>query len=263
MKKVVYVVIITLVLLAGVSLPLGGSALAADLMVSVHPDIIQIGANYNGEVVTVSGRIPEDATALVRVTGKPEHYRLKQKGRAFGLLWMNLGSVEISNVPDVFLLYLPGEAGNSPKKTPAAWKDLNLGIEGLRQQAEVLVEGEDKEALFDEFIKLKQQSGLYGTNADAIWFEPDGGAIKSFKASMALPSALPQGEFNVEVFVIENGVITNATVHKIEAREVGMPAWISTMAFHHGTLYGVLAVLTAVLAGLLTGVMFKGEKGAH
>jgi hypothetical protein len=38
---------------------------------------------------------------------------------------------------------------------------------------------------------------------------------------------------------------------------------MSSMAFNHGTLYGIVAVMVAILAGLLTGVVFKGGKGAH
>ena len=49
---------------------------------------------------------------------------------------------------------------------------------------------------------------------------------------------------------------------EIEAKKVGMPAFITSFAFNHGTLYGVLAVLVAIIAGLVTGVIFKGEK-AH
>ena len=52
-------------------------------------------------------------------------------------------------------------------------------------------------------------------------------------------------------------------IANIDVREVGMPAWISSLAFNHGALYGILAVLVAVVAGLGTGILFKGGKGAH
>ena len=65
------------------------------------------------------------------------------------------------------------------------------------------------------------------------------------------------------MFTVEGGAITGTARREIDAREVGMPAWISALAFNHGTLYGVLAVLVAIIAGLVTGIIFKGEKGAH
>lgn len=260
MKNLVIIVIMCLV---GIAWPLGGPAMATDLMVSVEPDTVQIGTNFNGGTVSVAGRIAADATALIRVTAKTEHYNLKRKGRALGFLWMNLGSVEISNVPGLFLIYLPEGAGNGRAEDKIARNSLNLGMESVRERAEIHAPGENENELFNEFIKLKQAEGLYGTVEDRIRFEPAIDGMKPFKALLPLPAALPQGAFNVEVYVIENGVVTDTAVRKLEAREVGLPAWISAMAFQHGTLYGVLAVLAAVMAGLLTGVLFKGEKGAH
>ena len=87
--------------------------------------------------------------------------------------------------------------------------------------------------------------------------------MKSFNALLTLPAALPPGTYDIEVFTIKNGIIDEPVVKTIDAREVGTPAWISKLAYNHGILYGVLAVLVAVMAGLLTGVLFKGAKGAH
>ena len=36
----------------------------------------------------------------------------------------------------------------------------------------------------------------------------------------------------------------------IKVREVGVPAFLSSLSFNHGSLYGVLAVLIAIGAGL-------------
>lgn len=249
--------------LASLALSLGVAAAATDVMVNVHPETIQIGANYNGEQVSVTGKVAADTQVVIRVKGKTKDYKLKEKGRALGVLWMNLGSVEISNVPDLFLLFLPETKDQSAHNGDGTWRALDLGLEGLRKKATIETEDQNTDGLFEEFVKLKQKSGLYGTIDNAVQYGPNEGEMKSFKASLALPAALPQGKFDIEVFAIKDGAVEASTIHSIEAKEVGMPAWIAKMAFQHGTLYGVLAVAAAVLAGLLTGVMFKGEKGAH
>ncbi len=235
---------------------------AVDLGFNLHPNHIEIGADYNGTQISITGRVPSGASAVVRLTGPPEDRRLKQKGRALGLLWMNLASVEISQVPDVFLLYLPESAAMNSADRPT-WQSLGLGFEGVAARADIVAPNADRTAIFDEFVKLKHQSGLYGVVDNAVRYGSDDGGMKSFHASLDLPASLPQGRYRIEVLAIENGAVSTSAIHEIEAREVGMPAWISSLAFNHGTLYGILAVLVAVIAGLVSGIMFKDKGGAH
>jgi uncharacterized protein (TIGR02186 family) len=255
-KKIFGMAILCLVVLAGRAWGADTSE-GADL--TVHPEQILIGADYNGEHVAVAGRVPSDATALIRVTGQPEHYKLKQKGRALGFLWMNLGSVEISKVPNVFLLYLP----KGPHETWQTERMRALGLDGLRKQAQIVAADENQDILFAEFLKLKQKAGLYGTEENAVQFGADDGRTKYFKATLALPASLPQGSFNIELITLRNGALGASAVQILAAREVGIPAWISSLAFNHGTVYGILSVLVAVIAGLFTGIVFKGGKGSH
>ncbi len=245
------------ILVAGVAWRLCGADTGPNLIAAVHPESIRIDAAYNGARVTVTGSIPSEAGALIRVLGKAESYKLKQKGRVLGL-WMNRGSVEISKVPGLFLLYRPTGAGDAQSTDPP-----ELGLESIRQGAEVVAQDQNRKELLDEFFKLKQKAGLYGTVANAIRYEPATGPLKSFTAVLTLPAALPQGAFEVEVFAIQNGSVVAKDVRTIEVNEVGLPAWISTLAFQHGTLYGTLAVLVAIMAGWLTGTLFKAGKGAH
>ena len=259
-KKIVAIAILGLLCIGGRFTPADAST---DISVTLHPEQIMIGAAFDGEHVSVAGRIPSDASALIRITGKAEHNNLKQKGRALGILWMNLGSVEISKAPNVFLLYLSPEGNPGSQAEEASWRNLGVGLEGLRKQVDIVSGEEDKNALFDEFVKLKHKSGLYATVENAIHYGEDDGKTKAFNATVTLPASLPQGTYKFELLAVKDGAVEASVIRKIDAREVGMPAWISKLAFDHGTLYGVLAVLVAVIAGLLTGVMFKGEKGAH
>ena len=120
MKKSLAIVIISL---ACVSWYPGAAPAAADLEVIVQPQTIQIGGNYNGTQISVSGEAPSNADILIRVKGETENYKLKKKGRALGVLWMNLASVDISNVPNLFLLFLPENSVNTGRKGAAAWQE--------------------------------------------------------------------------------------------------------------------------------------------
>lgn len=229
--------------------------------IKVQPDRILIGASFNGSEVSVSGEIPADTEAVIRIKGHEEDSRLKKKGRALGVLWMNLGSVEFHKVPSVFLLYR-----SKPADAPAGQVkllDREIGIDSVRKEADIVSEYQDKDALFEEFVKLKQQSGLYGTMDTGFHYEKENSGMKFFSSEVKLPSALPQGDYKLEVFALGKDGIVGYSERDLKAKQTGMPEFIAKLAFDHGTLYGVLAVLVALIAGLLTGTIFKGEKGAH
>jgi len=250
---------IAIVCLVGFGLALGEAHAATNLNVAMHPENIRMGAGFNGAQVLLSGKVPSDASVFVRIVGKSEDAKLKEKGRALGVLWMNMGSVEISNAPNIFLLYLPKEGEEMLAKGGVP----GIGLQSLHKQVEIVAEDADKDVIFDEFLKLKEKAGLYGTFANAVQYGSEKGDLKSFKATLTLPAALPQGRYTVKVLAVENGAVAASDDLVLDAHEVGLPSWITTFAFDHGTLYGIFAVVVAVIAGLLTGVIFRGEGGAH
>jgi uncharacterized protein (TIGR02186 family) len=252
MKKWFILLILGLICMA---VWLSGAA-AADIQMTVTPDQVLKGATYNGQQIQVTGTLPAEASVIIRVTGQVEHRKLKKKGRALGILWMNQGAVEIADVPSVFLFY-----------PPEGWKGLKtaagLGLDAVRDAARIESEGEEDATLFDEFVKLKQKSGLYGTFPGLVEYGAQDGSEKTFQCTLSMPSALPTGTYQLEAVAVKDDAVVARTTLEMQAMETGMPAFISSLAFDHGTLYGVLAVLIAVIAGLLTGVLFKGGKGAH
>ena len=231
--------------------------------IEVQPDQILMGASYDGVNISVSGEIPADSDAFIRVIGHQEDSRLKKKGQALGFLWMNLGSVEFHKVPSVFLIYRSTDDNKFFHSEQEAWESPDLGLNAIRKQVDIVSDYKDKEALFEEFVKLKQKSGLYGAQEGRIRYQEEDKGMRSFSCSLRLPSGLPQGVYKVEIFALKKGGIAGYSAKEIRARQAGMSSLIASLAFSHGTLYGVLAVLVAIIAGLLTGVLFKGEKGAH
>ena len=67
----------------------------------------------------------------------------------------------------------------------------------------------------------------------------------------------------MEIFALNQGNIVARTTDHLKVDEVGLPALLSALAFEHGGLYGILASLIAIAAGLLMGFLFRGSKGVH
>jgi uncharacterized protein (TIGR02186 family) len=244
--------------------PLPPRALAAlPIPLRVVPGKVRMGVSYNGVEVSISGQVPSDSEVVVRVQGRPEEQKLKKKGRVLGLLWMNKRAIQIDNVPSVFLQYPSTALAERAQHRPEQWDRLGLGFEALKKRAHIRPSTEDKDVLFSEYVKLKEKAGLYGNVRNTVHYKDSGEGLKSFTCVAPLPSNLAQGEYTIEAVAVKDGAIVARGEVPIDAAEVGITAELSSLAFHHGTLYGVLAVLVALVAGSLTGVIFKGGKGAH
>ena len=232
------------------------------LQISPFPDRISIGTFYNGARVSISGTLPEDSDVIVRMTGESAPLRMKKKGKVFGLLWMNRDTVTFESVPKAFLLYTPQHYEDSFKtlqKNAPVWQ---LGLTALEEKITVSPDSSESGTLVKELLKLKENEGIYAVS-DNVHYTPLGEGRKQFEADITLPPKLSPGAYKVEAFMVQNGTIVASHDHSLTVALDSFPKILSMLAFDYGAIYGILATLIAIVAGLLTGVLFKGGKGAH
>jgi uncharacterized protein (TIGR02186 family) len=226
-----------------------------------EPNLIAIGAFFNGTQLTVTGNVGLQNDVVVLVSGKQEALTLKKKGKALGLLWMNLGDVHVKNVPTVYLLYSSKAKMASAEQDPNTWKKLGFGIDYLKTEMEIEAPQSDRDVLANEFLKLKQQQGLYAFHPGEISFEQKNETEKSFTAAVWIPPRIPFGTYRITVMEMNHGDIIDTAQHELKVKEEGIPLMLSSLAFNHSLLYGFLAVLIAVAAGLAMDFFFGTGKG--
>jgi uncharacterized protein (TIGR02186 family) len=226
-----------------------------------EPNLIAIGAFFNGTQLTVSGKIAAENEVVVIVTGKHEELTLKKKGKALGLLWMNLGDVHFKKVPNLYILYSSKGIMELAAADAKTYEQLGIGFESLKNEMEIEAPQAERNDLAQEFLKLKKNHGLYASHLGEISFEPKSDTEKSFNATVWIPPRVPPGEYQVQVMEIHNGVIVDNLMEQLKVKEEGIPSMISSLAFNHSLFYGFLAVLIAVAAGLVMDFFFGTGKG--
>lgn len=231
---------------------------AADVTVKMTPQPVSISTFYNGTTVMVRGTIPASAEAVIRLSGEGEDLHLKKKGKVAGLLWMNTGDLTFHNAPRVYKLYT-ASALNDIGSSPAA----DFSFTALTDRIEISPAGEDKVFLISEFVRLKEEDGLYSQEGDTISYGAAQDGMKTYQTAMAIPPAMKQGNYTVELAVVGADGQVATFARPLELRQVGFPAQLTSMAFGHATWYGVMAVIIALVAGLFMGIVFKGKGGAH
>jgi uncharacterized protein (TIGR02186 family) len=238
---------------------------AVPVTVNARPNKIMVGALFSGADVAVSGTIPAGSEAVVIVTGQQQDLPLKTKGRALGFLWMNLGSVTFHHVPTLYIVNTPKSLEASRDAGSGEGLGLDVGFESLKAQAEITPtpDPDDKALLLQEFLKLKEGQGLYTVNSGTVHYSVTKDGMRSFETDIHIPARVAPGEYEVKVEAFNGGHVVDAATQDIEVEEVGVPALLSSLSFKHGGIYGLLAVVVAIGAGLLMDFFFGGQKGAH
>lgn len=232
-------------------------ALACSVHLEVVPEMVGIGAFFQGRKVMVSATVPNGAAAVVEILGSSVSERLMHKGR-WGPLWVNRGEVEVSDAPS---LYLAASTEPALLHNPSDFRAWGYGALSERIQFRGVVSDENRGWFLREFLRLKETEGLYGIfpgEAQASSLEGD---CPKVTTSFFLRSNVKPGRYEVRLSLVENGELKRQTSAFMEVRLVGLPALLRSLAYEHPLLYGVLAVVLAMMAGLLIGHVFKGRGG--
>jgi hypothetical protein len=134
----------------------------------VEPTEVQAGMFFDGATVRTSALVPEGYEITISCVGWEEPSVLNRKGKALGLIWMNVGEVEIDGAPVLYLLHVSGDLHEMA--SASSLEMWGVGYDALKRRARVVSpEGNGGDAsLFDEFVGLKESDGLYSVSEAAV-----------------------------------------------------------------------------------------------
>lgn len=230
------------------------TATAEGVDFSATPPELSINAFYNGASVKVQGEVPEGSQVVMRFIGAEKTVHMKRKGKALGLLWMNMDSLSFSGAPTVCLVE------SSAPVSGLGGAGADLGLDGLAKNFVVEPAPKDRAALVSEFLLLKRHEGLYRESQAAVSLAEAKDGARSFHADLPLPSRLSSGQYTLEVIAVKDGQVVGKAARPFDVKLVGVPALMANLAFNHGAWYGVLASIIAILAGLGIGMIFQSKE---
>ncbi|MGA7875488.1 MAG: TIGR02186 family protein [Desulfoferrobacter sp.] len=225
--------------------------------VEVAPAKVGIGAFFGGARLTVTGKVPQGAQAVIEVVGRSAEQDLMRKGRRWDI-WMNVGEVDVFGAPRLYYVL-----SSSPQLISTANANLPWGYSALRKEISFRSDKENLEAgkLFEEFIKLKESQGLYGVFPDAVTLSSAPSGTESLvHAVISVPTRITPGDYQICLLAVKGEQSASTSCVPFHVTLVGLPAFLSSLAHSHAVLYGLLAVAIAVMAGFLSGLLFKRRK---
>lgn len=246
-------------LLLGLVVVLGwsGAAVAAAPDLLVVPDLVEIGAFFQGQEVGVSGEIPPGTEAVLEVMGRNAPEKLMRKGRRGGL-WMNVGELEISGAPSLYLVMSTKAELLAAPETEVPW-----GYPCLRSK--IIISGQvhdgERAELQKQFLELKESEKLYAMLPGSLKVSSSGGDNLKVKGTFPLPANVKPDTYKVCLSAVQHGKVLTRQCTDLQVQMVGFPALLSALAYEHGALYGILAVVLAIVTGFVMGYLFKGGGG--
>lgn len=233
----------------------------ASASLSANPENVEIGITYGGKTVDITGQVPSGEECMIRVVGKEGPLHLKEKGKVWGVLWMNVASLSYEEVPDLYFVRSSSPLSNLT--SPATLDMLMAGYDALKHHAAPDSNTEEYK-LFGEMVKLKEHEGLYSIVENTITRTPGENGMDTIETTLDFPSKAPVGDYEVELISFKNGEKDRVDTATITLARSPLIKWLSSMAVNKGLLYGIIAVIIALGSGLLTGVLFgMGGKGGH
>lgn len=229
----------------------GVPAVSAELTVS--PNVVRIGAWYDGAKILVRALIPQNCQAILELRGEPTQTRLMRKEQVWGM-WKNGAEILEQGAPVLYLAM-----STDPKMLSRSNRAPSWGYEAISKRISFTggVGNIAHRQLFDEFLRLKENRGRYGIfpGGASIRVLPERG--QQVEGVFNLSSRLPKGNYHVALSVVKDGRVVSKEIQPLKVVLTGFPAAIFQLAHKHALAYGILAAGIAILSGFLVGLIFQ------
>jgi uncharacterized protein (TIGR02186 family) len=221
---------------------------------------ISIQSNFTGIEILIFGSVdfsgavePEkeiyDVIVVLRSPDQPIVVRRKE--RVAGI-WVNGTGKVYPNVPGFYaaLSSRPLRAITSDETL----KTLGIGLNNI-DFGRATKNDSEEETFRSTVVRLKERQRLFQEHDDGVAFI----GRSLFRASVDLPVNVPIGRYTADVYLFRDGQVVSKNQSTLEVNKAGFERAIYRLAFHHPLIYGLLAVLLAVLAGLVGWAAFRRE----
>jgi len=236
---------------------------AEPLVADISDHLVSISSNFTGTELLLFGAIEEapgegEGHVVVVVRGPEQRIVVRKKKRRVGI-WVNTKPVTFQGVPG---FYAVSSSGPLPDiAPPAVLARQQIGLDNLLIVPEpgsrqtVLEDPERIDDYRDAVIRNMKRDGLYSEETGSIRFLAD----TLFRTRIAFPANVPVGNYRAEVYLIRDGSVVpgGAQSTPIFIDKVGIERAVFNFAHSQPAMYGIFAILVALLAGWVAAVVFR------
>ncbi len=225
-------------------------ASADPLVVDLSNHLVAITTGFTGTDVLLFGAVQNEGDVIVTVRGPDQDMVVRRKERKVGI-WVNSESARYKNVPAYY-----ASAANRPMEIIApqnVLQDYRIGLEHQRFIAESKTGDVDQKVYREALVRNMQNAGLFNQRPAKISFLSN----QLFRTDIHFPANTPTGTYTINVYLIRDGRIASVKTTPLVVSKTGVSAEVYEFAHRYSALYGIIAVIIAVIAGWIASVAFR------
>ncbi len=204
-----------------------------------------------GAIQYPRGPVPDEPPGLaIVVRGPPVPITVRKKARVAGI-WINTDSVRFETAPGFYAVATSAPIAKLVDERTAAIYE--IGVSNL-QLSPASGNSPRETAEFERgLVDLRRRAGLYAEH------EGDVGVTQNvlYRARIAIPSAVPVGDYTAEIFLIRRGKVLAHSATPISIDKSGFERWVYVFSREYSLFYGLTAVALALLLGWLSGLVVR------
>lgn len=226
----------------------GFNASASPIISGISTNDISIDTSFDGAKILLFGAKDDFGDIVIAVRGPKKDFMITRKEKSFGV-WHNGKRVKIE---DSFSYYAFFSTLKDHESNQRILSELELSKENLKFRTAEDVKAGDKNEFQIELLDHMEKDQLYLGDEDSIDFLDE----TLFKVMLHFPKNIARGVYNVEIYLINNNHLSSFQTIPINVHQVGISARVLDFAYQNSLLYGILAVVLALVFGWLANHLF-------
>ncbi|MGO4907740.1 TIGR02186 family protein [Pseudorhodobacter sp. W20_MBD10_FR17] len=220
------------------------------IVAGLSQNLVSITTNFTGSEILIYGAVKREQAipagapleVIATIQGPSGPLTVRRKERRFGI-WMNVDSVNIARAPSFYAIASSAPLAQALSETENL--RYQVTIPSAIRAVGIAAEAPDAPVFLESLIRLRTESHDYVLSENSVKL------LEStlFRADVALPANLTEGEYKVRLFITRDGAVVDVHEESITVNKDGLERWIFNLAHEHSLIYGLLALFLAVVAG--------------
>ena len=228
-------------------------AYGTSLIIDSSTSEVKVSSSFIGTDVMVFGTADDKDDIIVVITGPTETAIVRKKGRVSGI-WINKEKLEFREIPGFYAIASTRRLSEITETDEL--KKQKIGIHNVITTASL--SSKDKniktfKSFKDALVRGQKTKGLYLDMPLKI----DVVSKRLFKTTFHFPNNMTTGIYTVKVFAFQKKRLVSTVSKTISVEKIGIGADVFKFAKEQSALYGLLAILIAVLSGWIASVIFR------
>lgn len=226
------------------------SAQATPLVADLSNYRIDIDSGFNGTRIFLFGARNDNGDIVAVIRGPQKDYIVRKKEEIAGI-WVNRDRMRFWGVPDFYAI-ATSKPLNEIEQT-SLFRQLGIGQENLLSPPPSPKSRTSFEQFADAFLRYQHERRLYMKEPDPVSFMGE----TLFKTVIEFPDDIPPGAYTAEIYLISDGEVVGMQSTPITVVKSGIDAFLFMYAHDYPALYGITAVVLALVIGWFAGRMFE------